>query len=280
MIKLVIGLPLAVVSFILYAQLVVGKGKDFAESMAITGAFGDSFGMVTAFASGLAAYLVYKTLVAQKTELDLTRGELQDTRAQQNLHAIENTFYKLVELHHSNMVSLTHSQGGGRTTVGRSTVTGAKNDIDRKYKQLVTELNSSGEVIMNVRGGPNYFESIHLLSDEQQEELLEGVIRIVDWSLDAPLNTYVNQLVTILEYLEKHSDILKTQKDLFIDILRAQLSIDELKWLFYVSYLSDRPELDILKVSSLLNRLSPDDFMFNIKDFRVADLPLRPQVQS
>lgn len=273
MIKLVFGLPLAVVSMILYAQLVIGKGKDFAESMAITGAFGDSFGMVTAFASGLAAYLVYKTLVAQKTELDLTRKELQDTRKQQQLHAIENTFYKLIELHHLNLASL-KSSSSDTAKKGRDFIFQMKKLLESKYQEQVKVLNTSGTTLNNERGDPDYSAWVHLLTDEQQSELLDKLVGVVDSFVGGRLNTYLKQITTLLGYLEKHSELLEQRQELFTDILRAQLSKDELQLLFYISYLSARKEFDILTKSSLLCDFRPEDFIFRIADFRVKPLPL------
>ena len=102
-------IPVAIIAWLFYAWLlpIIGPNADTK-----IGAWGDSFGGFNALVSGLAFFVLIKTLLTQKDELRLQRKELEATRkvlnhqreelAEQRFvmkkEAFERTFFQFLEM--------------------------------------------------------------------------------------------------------------------------------------------------------------------------------------
>lgn len=224
--------------FLWILNLIILKGDTDGR-----GTFGDMFGGVNALFSGLALASIIYTILLQKEELGLQRKELKRTRKefkQQNetliLQKFENTFFKLLELHHQIV-----------------------NDIDfRYYKKKEISANRfekaviapSDKEIVEIKGRDVFRYTYNKLFDELTNDEKTGfeIIYLKHYENNqTDLGHYFRNLYQILrfvdefEFKDKTKARLRSRVDEYVykenykyaRILRSQISNYELGWLFY-----------------------------------------------
>lgn len=185
------------------------------------GTIGDMFGAVNALFSGLAfACLIYTVwlqrieLQLQRRELTLTRTELEGQKLQlaaQNetlrKQNFEDTFFQLLRMHNDILNAIDLVGGDKTTTHGRDCFAVFSR---RYYKTLV-----------RYRGAhPN----------EPELESIRGAYREFFAEHQGELGHYFRSLYNIVKFV-KHSSV--EDKRLYTNLIRAQLSNQELLLLFY-----------------------------------------------
>jgi hypothetical protein len=181
------------------------------------GVFGDSFGVLTSLFSGLAfAGIIFTILLQrdelqlQRRELELTRGEIKNQNQTIEKQNFENTLFQMLRLHNDivNTIDLRRdSQRGQIVTRGRDCFVAFYKRIQECYPNV--EINAP---------------------DAQEEEKIQRAYELF-WSKNQQeLSHYFRYLYTIFKFI-KFSDV--GDKRLYSNIVRAQLSDQELLVLFY-----------------------------------------------
>jgi hypothetical protein len=188
--------------------------------------FGDMFGGLNTLFSGLAFVVLIFALRLQSQELALQRSELQLTRqelagqkeqlALQNTtlkrQAFENTFFQLLRGHQV-MVGSLDIRGPGSDA--RSTVLG-RDCFGRYYKYLKGAYqNPSGHLVGAV---PSL--------------LIEDAYSRFNLEYQADLGHYFRNLYNLVKFVDR-SELPSPEKKFYTNLVRAQLSSDELLVLFY-----------------------------------------------
>ena len=185
------------------------------------GTFGDMFGAVNALFSGLAfASLVY-TIILQKRELQLQRQELVLTRIElegqklqlsaQNevlkIQNFENTFFQLLRLLNDIINSIDLRGSDGNVTKGRDCLTTFYKRLRNVYATEKKANKSQDELTLIQLAYTKFYE-------EHQTEL----------------GHYFRTLYNIIKYI--HNSVVPN-KEFYANLVRAQLSSQELLLLFY-----------------------------------------------
>ncbi|MNZ51342.1 hypothetical protein D3C78_691520 [compost metagenome] len=205
-------------------------------SVSSSGVFGDSFGLLTSLFSGLAFAGLIITIAMQREELTLQREELTLTRKElssqnqemqsQNetlkVQRFENTFFKMLEVLEACRNDISHQPSQGLPSQGRDAV---KRLYDSFTGIFLTDQRSVG--IMQ--------EKVFKEECKTQEGLNKRYIKFYEKYGDE-LGQYYRTLYNILKLVDQ-SDFI-TEKSVYTNLVRAQLSRYELSLLFYNS-LSD-----------------------------------------
>jgi len=205
--SIVVLMVLAYGGFIIYTSWPITLGN-----IGKAGAFGDSFGVLTSLFSGLAFAGIVLTILLQREELQLQRNELKLTREEfQNQHStikrqnFESTFFQMLRLHNDILNGIDLS---GRTeNTGRDCFVIFLGRIEGYYTAVEKEKPSASEV-----------EKINLAYAEFWRKTQQD------------LGHYFRYLYTVFKFI-KESDV--ANKKLYSNIVRAQLSDQELAVLFY-----------------------------------------------
>lgn len=179
------------------------------------GTFGDMFGGLNALFTALAfAGLLYST-AQQQEEIDLQVQELQETRQefQQQTRtfqkqSFESTYFQLLSLHYE----IVNSQ---RATYGSGVF----------YEHRQAFFIAAGEL-----AGRLLNERVHQVPKEKQRELLHRHFPVVCLSPQADFGHYFRNLYHIVKFIDQSP---VENKSLYTSILRAQLSNDEQRLLFF-----------------------------------------------
>lgn len=193
------------------------------------GEFGDMFGAPNALFSGLAFLGVIVAILLQKQELGLQRQELQQTREEfagqkeqlrlqvdtLNKQTFENTFFHLLSLHHEivngmdRTIEVGNPFGGGATSERTSTGRDCFAEFYRCFKD-------------SFAGG-------HQWSPDPKTNINEGYLHCYRKELQADVGHYFRNLYNIVKFVDL-SDV--QDKQFYVNLVRAQLSSDELLLLF------------------------------------------------
>ncbi len=189
------------------------------------GVFGDMFGFVNALFSGLAfAGLIYAIwlqrieLRLQRRELEATREELAGQRAQMEAQNrtlrkqnFEDTFFQLLRLHNDivNAIDLVKAGESGRITKGRDCFSVFYKRLREIYAVDQEALAQGGIAVQHV------LNEVYLKFYREHE---------------AELGHYFRSLYNIVKFI-KNSDVV--DKRLYTNLVRAQLSSNELLLIFY-----------------------------------------------
>ncbi|WP_157946952.1 putative phage abortive infection protein [Thalassobius sp. I31.1] len=92
-----VGVLALCVAWLYWGAFLLLKGQD-ASQLTEAGAAGDTFGGLTSLFSGLAFSALVVTLVFQRKELELQRGELEQTRNVFQRQKLESTYFHLLKL--------------------------------------------------------------------------------------------------------------------------------------------------------------------------------------
>lgn len=212
----------------------------------------------------------------QREELGLTRKELESTREElkgqrkqmvlqnENLRTqnFENTFFQLLKLfgHISSLMIVDISkvedlnkQEGNLYTLKpiqlKGTLKGKATFIYYQRKFYAQYLNALNDVEMT--SGQDYSYSL-----KGQKEILFKAKRNFLWDFETELSHYFNSFIEMIKFIIFESSNRKT----YLSILRAQLTLSELKLLCY--YLQDKPELfEELNKCNFFHTLKSEDLL-------------------
>lgn len=178
------------------------------------GAFGDSFGIFTSLFSGLAFVGIVFTILLQKEELGLQRKELTLTRNEMKNQvsatksmSFENTFFQMLRLHNDIV-----------------------NEVDLRVKGIVSTSGRDCFTVFYSRLRDLYTYEKDIDPNRSEPELLELAYTKFWDKNQSDLGHYFRYLYTIFKFV-KESEI--SDKRLYTNIVRAQLSHQELLMLFY-----------------------------------------------
>ncbi len=213
------------------------------------GSFGDMFGGLNALFSGFAFVGIIYTILLQRIELKLQRKELELTRnvleeqrkemSEQSdtlkLQSFENTFFSMLKLHIDFVEALKTTKhigkGNFEEIIGREVFTYNRNILKNKYDQCADDA-------VWVEQFEKWFDS-NLSKFGPYFRLLYNLIRLVD---EAGVSN----------------------RKRYTDLVRAQLSADELVLIFYgcLSIHGSEKFKPLVERYSLLKHL-PKDRLFN-----------------
>ena len=197
----------------------------------IRGQFGDTFGAVNALFAGLAFAGIIFAIILQKKELELQRQELKETRDEirgqkEQLEAqdrtlqkqnFENSFFQLLSFHNEIVNSLELPSGGGFKVGGRMCFHFFLQGLKDKYGPR------------NLKTSEQMKNRINVLYEEFLSQYQRGDI-----------GHYFRHLYNTVKFVDQHKFIKEFEdKKTYTNLIRAQLSSNELGLLFY-NCLSDR----------------------------------------
>lgn len=257
------------------------------------GLFGDKFGAINALFSALAFAGIIFTILLQKRELKLQREELEETRGEfikQNetlqKQRFENTFFQLLSLHNEIVDKLKIKPIDGETYEKREFFVGAVKDL--KYRSTceyfkfsaLTKLESTEvndfkgnreiqhdffhklekDEIKNLKGLSNQdIENFISEPIEDKEQIVKTEYERFYHRYQYNLGHYFRNLYHIFKYVHKTNLIGTKEKQFYCNIVRAQLSTDELVLIFYnsmapIKYYSDKPNLGYPNLKYLIDQ--------------------------
>lgn len=209
------------VSVTLYAGVLLFLTWPVSEySINKAGVFGDSFGVLTSTFSGLAFAGLIITILLQREELGLQREELRETRKeiaeQKKIFRTQNfneSFYRLLDYHKKNLAEL-------------SVFSDEKNErlkgIDA-LSFLVTRLRKSYS---------GYgFQGFLNADDDTKIEMAYALFVEVQTIL-VRQSRYIETIVSIFSLIDSQLDS-DDEKEVYLDLLASQLTVYELKYIFY-----------------------------------------------
>lgn len=184
------------------------------------GVFGDSFGILTSTFSGLAFAGLIITILLQREELGLQREELRETRKeiaeQKKIFKNQNfneSFYRLLDYHKKNLAELSvFSDEKGERLKG----------IDA-LSFLITRLRKS-------YAGYG-FQGFANADEDTQLEMAYALFVEVQTIL-VRQSRYVETIVSIFSLIDSQLDT-DSEKEIYLDLLASQLTVYELKYIFY-----------------------------------------------
>ena len=197
--------------------------KMWYPNMAFRGQFGDSFGGLNTLFSGLAfagvivsIYLQSKELKIQGEELKQTRIEFHEQNKIISSQLFENTFFKLLELLGKTIESLSqHNPGANREDTGYRTLPLFRKTLNEDLRNHVRQ----------EQGGNNDIADM--------KKVFETWLKHNGMSI----NTYLNIVIQVIEFVEIKSDPAKSTQ--YFSIFKSLLTEYELVFLFYkIHYLS------------------------------------------
>jgi len=173
------------------------------------GTFGDSFGALNTLFSGLAFAGIIISIVLQSKELRETREELKGQKLQLERQAFENTFFQMLRLHSEIVNAFRHRSPASRYRSPASAREFSAKECFAAIKSDITPF------LANARFGAD-------IEDRYETFYLDHA----HWNL----GHYFRNLYQIVKYV--HNTELKNKR-FYTNIIRAQLSSDELFLLFF-----------------------------------------------
>ncbi len=229
------------------------------------GQFGDAFGAFNALVSAFAFTCLVVAIFLQKKELKLQREELTATREvlgkqheqfalqtdSMKKQAFENTFFQLLNLHNE---IVNAASALGATEKGRGCLDYLYNDRLRGYHSSANNTfgGSDSDALKIIKAGYNDFNEVY----------------------QARIGHYFRNLYNIIKFV-KNSEV--SDKRLYTNVIRAQLSSSEMGLLFYSClwyenrYMSSKFK-KMIEEFSLFEGL-PIDILFNRNDEMVLYAP-------
>lgn len=226
------GITLAV---LLYAGVLIYLTWPISNfSISSSGTFGDSFGLLTSLFSGLAFAGLIITINMQKDELSLQREELSLTRSELNgqkeemieqnatlrIQRFENTFFKMLELLESCRNDIRHNQHfqNSGPSLGR--------DAIKKFYEAFVEYNLHSWDYSNINPLRTFNESCLSISG-----ISNAYKEFYKSNAGEEIGHYYRTLYNIIKLVDQ-SDFIDN-KNLYTNLVRAQLSRYEISLLFY-----------------------------------------------
>ncbi len=205
----VIGFVLLI--FLIYAGALVWTIWPVDEfTVAKSGTFGDSFGVLTALFSGLAFAGLLITIFYQREDLGLTKEELKLTREEIKAQHLETTFFHMLRLQQDIVSGIDlqrQTDGGQQETRGRDC-----------FKVFVKRINRF------------YEDAMKATPQAPVDDLVRAAYQTLWEKSQSDLGHYFRSLYNVFKYISEHDF---TDKKQYGNIARAQLSDFELVILLY-----------------------------------------------
>ena len=199
------------------------------------GQFGDAFGALNTLFSGLAFAGVIYAIILQKKELALQREELEKTRKEikgqkQTLQKqnFESSFFQLLSLHNDIVNSMEVPKSFGAPYQGRECFGSLLDEFKKEYRGAEENFCAGWEE------NPDEARQLRLKwIDEKYKELFDRYQQCVGY--------YFRALYNFVKFVDQEKVFPKNcgDKKFYTNLIRAQLSSDELGLLFY-NCLSER----------------------------------------
>lgn len=271
------------------------------------GIFGDKFGSTNALFSGFALAGIIYTIFLQKKELALQREELEETRKEfqtQNVtlkkQRFENTFFQLLKLHNDIVENLEINVFDG-TYEKRKFFEGAIKQLKYRstnfpyYKYSFTNKLSQEQIRQTLLDNAHDFVFLKILDEDetkqlrnfslddytaflaftatQKEEFIKNDYTDFFSTYQDNLGHYFRNLYHIFKYVYLTDLIKDSEKRVYCNIVRAQLSSDELILMFYnsitpIHFSVDRPTLGYPKFKFLIDEF---DLLQNMNPHLLLD---------
>lgn len=233
------------------------------------GVFGDSFGAVNALFSGLAFTGLFYAILLQRRELELQRKELKDTREvlqSQKLEAekqnatlaqqtFDNTFFQLLRLHNDIVSAIELRKSSDSTQIiakGRKCFKIFYDYLENAYTNMTVGMpaNNQQELLQRIEKAYSFF----FLEYERE------------------VGHYFRSLYNIVKYVDT-SHIKDEDKRIYTNLVRAQLSSNELKLLLYncLSSLGKEKFKPLVERYSLLKSVNAGDLLHGESDAELYD---------
>ena len=166
------------------------------------GTWGDMFGGASALFSGLALAGIIYTIFLQHRDLELTRAEMRQQK-------FDGIFFQLLRIHNDIINSIDLTKSGGSAITGR--------DCFRiiRYK-LINQWPSKPHTILEDELG-------------KIQELYKAVFK----KYQSDLSHYFRNLYNLIKFVHTESEMGKIERQKYINLVKAQMSSDELVLLFY-----------------------------------------------
>lgn len=194
--------------------------SDASLGLAGFGAYGDAFGALNALFAGLAFSGIIVSIFLQSKELSETRGELRGQKDQMRRQVFENTFFQILRTAREAIDTTYHKTGA---------VMGAKGMTSNTYegRECINFLNNTlknyylSEVAYK---GNNPLERYEKFYSEIGHKSLGHYYRLLYSAIK-----YVHEN----EFLDKEENENFPKREFYVNLIRAQVSSDELFLLFY-----------------------------------------------
>ncbi|MGN2407785.1 hypothetical protein ACTACD_18675 [Pseudomonas syringae] len=192
-------------------------------SVAKSGTFGDSFGALNALFTGFGFMGLLVTIFLQREDLKLTREELAETRQEIKIQSktfqqqqFEESFYRLLTLYKENLSTL--SVANSLALSGKSYGIEALSIFLAKFDAAWRKHKSH-----------KFSNNVH-----EQEEYVYLLFQTCH-SVFIRQGRYLATLIALLALIENDCP-LPERKESYVAILSSQLTVYELKYLFYQSF--------------------------------------------
>ena len=176
------------------------------------GAFGDSFGVVNALFSGLAFAGVIFAILLQKKELELQRVAIKGEKEAFQKHNFESSFFQLLTIHNDivNSMEMRRDNASGRAC------------LSSLFRNLPSRYNTAKARAQND-------------TSKTEADILNDAFEPLFSENQSHVDHYFRHLHHIVKFVEGQRDFPKEfeEKKRYTDFIRAQLSSDELGFLFY-----------------------------------------------
>lgn len=219
-----VGILLVVTMVSAYAiALILLTRPDSGLTIGVSGTFGDSFGALNALFTGLGFMGLLVTIFLQREDLKLTREELSATRQEIKIQSktfqqqqFEDSFYRLLTLYKENLstLSATKPLSNSEKIYGIEVLSVALAKFDSAFKKISRKFSNNLE---------------------KQEEYVYSLFRICR-HVFTPQDRYLATFIALLAMVENDCPT-PERRESYLAILLSQLTIYELKYLFYQSFI-------------------------------------------
>lgn len=212
------------------------------------GTFGDMFGSINALFSGLALAGIIYTLVLQQQEISKQEEDNKTREKAENVKKFENTFFQMLGLHNDIVNRLMSDFKSQNRSIFSNNIALLKAHYCKKSGR--ESRSSNGGVIYDLDSPQkdNFTERKFIIEAYEEFFRQQG----------SELSHYFRNLYHIYKLIYLTNSILPNQKTFYANIVRAQLSDDELYLLFYnafAPYLGDPKMRYLIKEYSILKNL-------------------------
>lgn len=212
-------------SVIIYGCVLVFLTWPITElSVAKSGTFGDSFGALNSLFTGLGFAGLLITILLQREDLRLTRAELSDTRKEIKLQSrtfqqqqFEDSFYRVLALYKENLINLSIKAGTGSDA--RLCGVDALSYLVAKFDNAWAK---------------HKIASFPETEDEKDEYIY--ILYTTCRSIFVRQTRYIETLNALLILIEEEC-FLPEKREYYWRILASQLTVYEMKYLFYQALL-------------------------------------------
>ncbi|ROO12126.1 hypothetical protein BK673_06165 [Pseudomonas fluorescens] len=217
-------------------------------SISKSGTFGDSFGVLNALFTGLGFAGLLITIFLQREDLRLTRSELSETRKEIKFQSVtfqqqqfEDSFYRVLALYKDNLSKLSIRKDG--LSEGAVQGVDALSYLIYKFEGAWSKCNLS-----------DFPES-----EDEKDEYIYTLYKVCR-SIFVRQSRYVETLNALLVMIDEDCFSLE-RRECYWRILASQLTVYEVKYLFYQAFLM--PDYKSLRVALLSSLTFRDRFFMS-----------------